>query len=252
MWKRIFGITMIFCLANAAAPTMSLGEEMIQVNPDGTIDTPFKDQNGEPLLAIPVKITPVGENEVALEPMAPAQKTQGEPWKMPKLPELDVIQSMSLQYLHPLSWSASYGFVIVTGRQSPGYDGQYGIDGSALIHHDGILIQVQAGVHGGQIAFGLAQITSSQKPGVFQAKAMAMDVKLVALRTWGTPRGPVNGPDQEVGPDQVYAGVEADFSFYGVKFSLSFVNRILGDEPVNPNIFGGNVNFVGWGVGFGF
>lgn len=133
---------------------------------------------------------------------------------------VDAIGTWGVRLSSPQIFSASAGLLI--GAIDPPAD-----DSNETHIPNGVLIQIEPGVGGGRLSLGLAK-------GLLPMAGAG--VKASILRTWGKPLF--------TEPNQTYAGVEMDASFF-IKLSLGAMARLGGSESAPRLIVTG-------GIGLGF
>ena len=139
-----------------------------------------------------------------------------------------VTATVGARWGDPIGWSGSLSLVLGeryasdgeshTGLALPGYGGR------------GWLVQIEPGVAGGKIGVGLASTWTAFAPPFTTGRA----IKLSYLRGWSEQGRLASGKD--------YAGVEADFSFIGLKGSVGLYKGVGRDRGM----------LLTWGVGLGF
>lgn len=210
---------------------------------------------GDELMAVPVRIEPVGGGEVEILPIEEDRGTGGGAdghggghWRMDdggghSGPEnnFGVVGAWGLRLTAPQIVAATVGMVIGKTRclTSHVMDGCEGY---------GLLIQGDAGVGGGKVSVGFGAVDGivgskigKGDNGFIIVPFLGAAVKASLLRTWGQALGVAVG--------KTYAGGELEVTYWGVNASLGVLKRVSqsveGDDPDDDWILTG-----GLGVGF--
>ena len=111
-------------------------------------------------------------------------------------------------------------------------------DCATACYFRGLLVQVEPGLAGGQIAAGYAVVVGETRttPTIVRAVHVGYAFKGAVLRTWG---------DEQVDPpDATWVGPEAEFTIVKVNFSLGVLRRLSGDSDDDRWLVTGG---IGWG-----
>ncbi|MEK7690338.1 MAG: hypothetical protein AAB425_04885 [Bdellovibrionota bacterium] len=192
--------------------------------------------DGAPQRAYLVRLTPreVEENgqTVDVEVLEP----RGEPARDGQtrdghtMEDIDVVATWSIRVSTPQALSASLGIII----------GPSECDEIQICSPRGLLIQVEPGIAGGKLSIGYASVggLALWKSWLLSAPLTGFDVKASLLNVW-------NAHSIGGDPGNLYAGVEGDFGFFMLKFSLGVFYRVFGPEATSDWI-------VSAGAGLGF
>jgi hypothetical protein len=110
-------------------------------------------------------------------------------------------------------------------------------DCATACYFRGLLVQVEPGLAGGQIAAGYAVVVGETRstPHLVRAVHVGYAFKGALLRTWG---------DEVDPPDATWLGPEAEFTIVKVNFSLGAFRRISGRSDDDRWLVSGG---IGWG-----
>jgi hypothetical protein len=174
--------------------------EMIEVLPKHGIQTPFVDQDGQPLDANPVRIVPKDNYTVEVEPiLLPAEEQQAKPVVNDRMRFTLSLGVSTTQLL-----TASLGVIY----------GTLECDQGLICNLRGVLVEVSPGALGHEVALGAATMATDPS-GILGF--WGSDIKLNVLATGSN-------------TSQLYAGVTGDLRFLLFKFSVGLLRKIAGDD----------------------
>lgn len=233
MHSRNNGLALLLIVLSSLISAGARADEATSVFESPVLETPFQGQDGKPLQAVPVRITPISQEDVKVE----------------------ILQVSPNGDLHVVfTYGASYYAVRRDGR----WTDQGGVALGVLFSTDfncandwastdcagrGLLVQFEPRTDGTQVAIGAAMVAGiglrryggDLHPAVVAYDFFSMDAKAVAFREYD---------------GDTFAGLEADLTApipvgIGVKYSIQLLRRVFGNTHNNDWLFT-------LGVGFGF
>ncbi len=195
---------------------------------DLSIKVPF----GENLKAVLVKITPVDEMSAKVESSnTTARSSALNPYSIEHAHDPGIgamgTWGIHLHFTSARKLAASYGLIIGDASCS-----------GVFCSSKGVLIQAELSPSYGKASLGYAKLVGIGKGHFMAIPVNGIDIKASIQRYWWA-------SDKE---DNTYVGIEGDYTFLLLKFSLGIFKRLAewsADEKQKDW-------FISWGVGFGF